>query len=225
MLFHKCSTIFGGIITKFGTGGGVVVSYSQTQFTRISAPFSLTSNLAGSTAQPPTVVCKNGSSVGIRTHCIHVFARLATIFMLSRCMFDKISASELSRKFTKSALLAGPTHPVPPSLSASLSPQCATSPCPRPPWSPAPVASPASSSRRPRCTARPSAGTASRPGPARGWSSSSTGSSGWAGSTRRTTGTLNGVTGSTKVSQSQRKVSWLKYVGKRVCVHFCPTKL
>ncbi len=41
------------------------------------------------------------------THCIHVFARLAPICMLSRCLSTKISASELRRKFIKSALLVG----------------------------------------------------------------------------------------------------------------------
>ena len=52
---------------------------------------------------------QNGSSVGIYyTQCIHVFARLAPIGMLSRSVIiNKISASELSRKFIKSALLVG----------------------------------------------------------------------------------------------------------------------
>ncbi len=47
------------------------------------------------------------SLVGTRTHCIHVFARLALICKPSRCLLTKISASELSRKFIKSALLVG----------------------------------------------------------------------------------------------------------------------
>ena len=50
---------------------------------------------------------QNGSSVEICARCIHVFAHLAPIYMLSRCLLTKISASELSRKFIKSALLAG----------------------------------------------------------------------------------------------------------------------
>ncbi len=50
---------------------------------------------------------QNGSSVGIHTHCIHVFARLVPIFMLSRCSLANISAWKLSRKFIKSALLVG----------------------------------------------------------------------------------------------------------------------
>ncbi len=50
---------------------------------------------------------QNGSSVGICTRCVHVFARLAPICVLSRCLFNKISASELSRKVIKSALLVG----------------------------------------------------------------------------------------------------------------------
>ncbi len=44
------------------------------------------------------VVCKNGSSVGICTQCLHIFARLPSIYMLSRCSTTKNSASELRRK-------------------------------------------------------------------------------------------------------------------------------
>ncbi len=40
-------------------------------------------------SQPPTVVCKNGSSVGTCTCCMHVFARLAPIRMLGRCLSTK----------------------------------------------------------------------------------------------------------------------------------------
>ncbi len=40
---------------------------------------------------------QNGSSVGIRTRCIHVFACLYA----QSVIIDKISASELSRKFIK----------------------------------------------------------------------------------------------------------------------------
>ncbi len=50
---------------------------------------------------------QNGSSVGIRTCCVHVFARSAPIFMLSRCLLTEFCASELSRKFVKSVLLVG----------------------------------------------------------------------------------------------------------------------
>ena len=39
-----------------------------------------------SNAQPPTVACKNGSSVGICTRCIHVFACFAPTCMLSQCL-------------------------------------------------------------------------------------------------------------------------------------------
>ncbi len=42
---------------------------------------------------------QNGSSVGIHTHFIHVFALLVPICMLSRCLATKIYASDLSRKF------------------------------------------------------------------------------------------------------------------------------
>ncbi len=46
---------------------------------------------------------QNGCSVEIYTHCIHAFARLYAQSVL----ISKISASELSRKFIKSALLVG----------------------------------------------------------------------------------------------------------------------
>ncbi len=42
---------------------------------------------------------QNGSSVGMCTHCVHVFA--------GSVLSNKISASELRRKFIKSALLVG----------------------------------------------------------------------------------------------------------------------
>ncbi len=57
--------------------------------------------------QPPAVARKNESSVGIFAHCIRVFARLVSICMLCRRLSTKISASELSRKLIKSALLVG----------------------------------------------------------------------------------------------------------------------
>ncbi len=41
------------------------------------------------TSQPPMVVRKNGSSVGIRTRCLHVFACLVQICTLSRCLSTK----------------------------------------------------------------------------------------------------------------------------------------
>ncbi len=50
---------------------------------------------------------QNGSSVGICTRCIHVFARLAPDLYAQSVLIHKISASELSRKFIKSALLVG----------------------------------------------------------------------------------------------------------------------
>ena len=50
---------------------------------------------------------QNGSSVGIYTQCIHVFAHFAPICTLCRALINKISPSELSRKFIKSALLVG----------------------------------------------------------------------------------------------------------------------
>ena len=60
--------------------------------------------------QPPTVVRENGSSVGIRTHCMHVSALLASI---CSAHYTTISASELSREvvffFIRSASLVGCT--------------------------------------------------------------------------------------------------------------------
>ena len=50
---------------------------------------------------------QNGSSVGPCTHYIHVFAYVAPICMLRTKNINNISASELSRKFIKSALLVG----------------------------------------------------------------------------------------------------------------------
>ena len=50
---------------------------------------------------------QNGSRVGICTRWVHVFALLASICMLSRCLLNRISASEISPKFIKSALLVG----------------------------------------------------------------------------------------------------------------------
>ena len=49
------------------------------------------------------VACKMEAQLeNTHTHCIHFFACLAPI-----CMVNKISASELIRKFIKSALLVG----------------------------------------------------------------------------------------------------------------------
>ncbi len=48
-----------------------------------------------------------GSSVGIRTRCVHVIACLAPTCVPSRCLSTKTPASELCRKFIKSALLVG----------------------------------------------------------------------------------------------------------------------
>ncbi len=50
---------------------------------------------------------QNGSSVGICAHCINIFARLAPICKLCRCLVTKIYALELNQKFVKIALLVG----------------------------------------------------------------------------------------------------------------------
>ncbi len=51
---------------------------------------------------------QKGSSVGICTRCIHVFfACLAPICHAQSVLVDKVSASELSRKLIRSALLVG----------------------------------------------------------------------------------------------------------------------
>ena len=50
---------------------------------------------------------QNGSSVGMRAHCIHFFACLGTDLYGQSALSNNISASELTRKFIKSALLVG----------------------------------------------------------------------------------------------------------------------
>ncbi len=58
--------------------------------------------------QPPTVVCKmEAESEYVQHISCRFFARLAPICTLSRCLLTKFSASELRRKFIKSALLVG----------------------------------------------------------------------------------------------------------------------
>ncbi len=67
---------------------------------------------AAPSPQPPTVVCKAKTQLDYIHISYTCFARLAQICMLSRCLLKEISASELSRKFTKTALLVGPPFPV-----------------------------------------------------------------------------------------------------------------
>ncbi len=50
---------------------------------------------------------QNGSSVGICTRCVHVFARLGADVYAQSVLINKVSASELSRKFIKVASLVG----------------------------------------------------------------------------------------------------------------------
>ncbi len=57
--------------------------------------------------QPSTVAVQNGSSVGMCTRRVHVFARLAPDLHAQSVISNKISASELRRNFIKSALLVG----------------------------------------------------------------------------------------------------------------------
>ena len=57
--------------------------------------------------QPAAMVCKNGSSVGMCAHCVHVFYTFGTDLHAQSALINKISASELRRKFTKSPLLVG----------------------------------------------------------------------------------------------------------------------
>ncbi len=80
----------------------------------IKASKSLVSTLSlppkhfGLQAQPPTVVCKMEAQLEyIHIACMHVFACLALICMLSQWLLTKISASEFRQKFIKSALLVG----------------------------------------------------------------------------------------------------------------------
>ncbi len=61
-------------------------------------------------AQPPTVVCKMEaqSEYYVHARCMHIFARLAPICVLSRCLLTKfLRTLEISREFIQSALLVG----------------------------------------------------------------------------------------------------------------------
>ncbi len=55
--------------------------------------------------QKRNIVNKISAGILYTTQCIHIFPRLA--LFVSRCIGAKFSASELSRKFIKSALLVG----------------------------------------------------------------------------------------------------------------------
>ncbi len=57
--------------------------------------------------QPPTVACKNGSSVGIRTRCTHFFSCFAPTCELVRCLLTKFLRRSSVGKSIKSALLVG----------------------------------------------------------------------------------------------------------------------
>ena len=52
-------------------------------------------------------VMQNGSSVGIRTQCMHVFCTSRVDLYVQSVIINKISASELSRKLVKNGLLVG----------------------------------------------------------------------------------------------------------------------
>ena len=61
-----------------------------------------------STTNPTTKVgVQNESSVEIYTCCIHVYRTFGADYYAQSVLINKISASELSRKFIKSALLVG----------------------------------------------------------------------------------------------------------------------
>ncbi len=53
------------------------------------------------------VACKVEAQSEHVTRCVHVLACSAPTCMLSQCLATKMSASELSGKFVKSALLVG----------------------------------------------------------------------------------------------------------------------
>ncbi len=50
---------------------------------------------------------QNGNSVGMFTHRVHILARFGADSHAQSVLINKISASELSRKFIKSALSVG----------------------------------------------------------------------------------------------------------------------
>ncbi len=53
------------------------------------------------------MACKTGSSVGTHANCLQVFCTFGTNLCAQSVQINKISASELSRKFIKTALLVG----------------------------------------------------------------------------------------------------------------------
>ena len=58
--------------------------------------------------QPPTVACKKWKFSRKYVHVAYMFSHVwAPTRMLSRCLLTRVSASELSRKLIKSALLVG----------------------------------------------------------------------------------------------------------------------
>ncbi len=65
---------------------------------------------------------QNGSSVGVRTQCTHIFARLPAGLRAQWVLINKISASELSRKFIKECVVGWVLVYFSLSLSLSLCP-------------------------------------------------------------------------------------------------------
>ena len=57
---------------------------------------------------------QNGSSVGLRTRCIHVLAQLAPIFMLSRCLLTKFLARSSVESLLRVRCLVGQTFEISP---------------------------------------------------------------------------------------------------------------
>ena len=74
--------------------------------------------------QPPTVVCKNGNSVGICTRCTHFFARLAPIRMLSRRLLTKFLHRSSGGSFLRVLCWLGSPGKTSPSLWWMLARVC-----------------------------------------------------------------------------------------------------
>ena len=82
----------------------------------VSLSLSLSLSVSSFSSQPPMVVCKMEAQSEHARVAYTFFARLEPTCMLGRCLLTKLSASELRRKFIKSALLVGSffqSHPNP----------------------------------------------------------------------------------------------------------------
>ncbi len=113
---HFCPGL--GKTTKGGGGGGgkrgnteigIVAICSSTIWPKVLPSIAAEKGMTGNITQPPTVVCKMEAQLEYvtSTRGTHAFARLGTNLYAQSVHINKISASELSSKFIKGALLVG----------------------------------------------------------------------------------------------------------------------